>query len=111
MSFLLWAFLVFAQLSGLVASVQESPRLVMVMADSIPLYQAPGPEVAVSSYARATLQLRLLEASPDSLWFKVKIGEQKGYQFGHGERYWVRRSDVITPGPSRANVTVDLSLT
>jgi hypothetical protein len=91
-------------------SGQDATRFVIVAADSVPLYAAPDEHPRPAKYVRATLQLEVLDVSPDSLWYEVKIGEQKGYQLSHGERYWVRAEDVISPAHERAAVSVDLSL-
>src|SRR5439155_11212546 len=40
----------------------------------------------------------------------VGIGEDKGYQLRHGDRYWVARTDVIESRPFEGAVSVDLSL-
>lgn len=88
----------------------QVPTVVIVVADSIPLRPSPAETASATRFAPAALQLQVLSATRDSAWLKVKIGEQRGYQLRHGEQYWVRQRDVATPHPTRAQVSVDLSV-
>ena len=88
---------------------RQSP-FAIVTADSIPLRPSPTMESSPSMYAPATLQLQLVDSLPDSQWYKVRIGENKGYHFGHGERFWVNRSDLTRPVSDDLRLTLDLSL-
>ena len=96
---------------GLTSLGQWPPGpLVMVTRDSVVLRDAPSASARASRFAHATLQLAVLATSADSAWYRVRIGEDKGYQLRHDERFWVRRSDVAEPRVSEVEVTVDVVL-
>ena len=84
--------------------------LVIVISDSAELRDAPSTASAPIRFARATLQLGVLSESADSAWYRVAIGEDRGYQLRHDEQFWVRRSDVVEATTPRAEVTTDVSL-
>ncbi len=88
----------------------QAPDYVIVLPDSAPLRVAPSADAEARTYAPATLQLQVLEVAPDSSWYWVKIGEDKGYELSHSERHWVLRSDVISAASSMASMTLDVSL-
>ena len=85
-------------------------HLLIVTRDSVALRDAPSTSAQVKRFAHATLQLAVLGTSPDSTWFCVKIGEDKGYQLRHTEQLWVRRSDVAEPAASQTAIKVDVAL-
>ena len=91
------------------AAAQDS-RLVLVTRDSVPLRRLPASTAPIARYAHATLQLAVIGVSADSTWYRVGIGEDKGYQLRHGDHYWVTRTDVSEPRPFAGDVSVDLSL-
>ncbi len=91
--------------------VKKNDHLVMVIKDSIPLRTEPDSQAQISKYALISLQLKVLEISEDKIWYKVKIGEDKGYQLRHEEEYWVFHEDVyLEPENSLAEITLDLSV-
>jgi len=93
------------------SSAIEKGQLVIVDRDSVALRLDPNASATPSKYAMIGLQLRVLDITHDGLWYKVKIGEQKGYQLRHEEEYWVRDSDVFKePSSSRVNMTLDVSI-
>ena len=104
------ALLITLLTAGVATLPAQVRAVVIVVADSIALRPTPTEAAPATRFAPAALQLLVLSATPDSTWLKVKIGEQKGYQLRHGEQYWVRRRDVTIPHPTRAQVTVDLSV-
>ncbi len=83
---------------------------VIVTRDSVALRDAPSASARATRFAHATLQLAVLASSADSVWYLVKIGEDKGYQLRHNERVWVHRSDVAESRASQADATVDIVL-
>src|SRR5207249_4587527 len=90
------------------AAAQDS-RLVLVTRDSVPLRRLPASTAPIARYAHATLQLAVIGVSADSTWYRVGIGEDKGYQLRHGDHYWVTRTDVSEPRPLAGDASVDLT--
>jgi hypothetical protein len=88
----------------------QDAQLAIVKADSAPLRLFPDSNAPIVRLAPATLQLQILSTSRDSLWLRVKTGEQKGYQLRHTDRYWIRRQDVFTQHRTRARVSIDVSV-
>jgi len=99
-----------AALSAASPGAAQDSLLVLVTHDSVPLRTLPSSTAPIAKYGRATLQLAVVGASTDSAWYRVGIGEDKGYQLRHGDRYWVARTDVIESRPFEGAVSVDLSL-
>ena len=86
-------------------------QLVMVIQDSIPLRVEPNTSAKIAKYALTGLQLKILEISSDELWFKIKIGEDKGYQLNHSEEYWIENEDVyVEPKNRLSEITLDVSI-
>jgi len=89
----------------------EVDNLVIVIKDSIPLRVEPNTEAQIAKYAVVSLQLKVLEVLEDKEWYKVKIGEDKGYQLRHTERYWVFNEDVYKePESCYSNIKLDVSV-
>lgn len=89
----------------------EIDNLVIVIKDSIPLRMEPNNQSQIAKYAVVSLQLKVLEVSKDKEWYKVKIGEDKGYQLRHTERYWVFNEDVYKkPESCYSNIKLDVSV-
>lgn len=72
----------------------EIGDLVIVTKDSVPLRTETNNQAKIAKYADVSLQLKILDISDDKKWYKVKIGEQKGYQMSHIEKYWGFHEDV-----------------
>lgn len=89
----------------------EVNNIVIVIKDSIPLREEPNDQSKIAKYAFASLKLKVLEISESEEWYKIKIGEQKGYQLKHDERHWVFKEDVYHhPESSYANIRLDVSV-
>lgn len=89
----------------------EIDNIVIVIKDSIPLRVEPNTQAKIAKYAVTSLQLKVLEVSEDKEWYKVKIGEDKGYQLRHTERYWVFNEDVYKePESCYSNIKLDVSV-
>ncbi|MCH7760720.1 hypothetical protein IIA15_04870 [candidate division TA06 bacterium] len=107
--FILIIFFQFLVINYLFAA--EVGELVIVIQDSIPLRAEPNSRAKIAKYAVASLQLRVLEITKDNKWYRVKIGEQKGYQLRHTEEYWLFHKDVYQePVNSNSEITLDVSV-
>lgn len=82
----------------------------IVVKDRVPLLAGPGGQHPVAHRAAASLQLSLTGASTDGAWLEVKIGENKGLQFDHGQRFWVAPGDVFRPKSTPVKLDLDVSL-
>jgi len=102
--------LIIVALTSIEGLAQGTRQQVIVTKDSIALRLTPSTSDLPSKYAMIGLQLQVLEMSSGGGWYKVKIGEQKGYQLTHTENYWVAASDVFQePTESRVSIVLDVS--
>ena len=89
----------------------EIDELVIVVKDSIPLRLEPDSLSEIIKYVYISLQLEVLEISSDKNWYKVKIGENRGYQLNHSEEYWTHMKDVYQePKNSLSEIELDVSV-
>ena len=89
----------------------DSDQIIIVKKNQISLYAEPDEDAEIMKKAFFGLQLKIMEISNNKMWYKVKIGEDKGYQLKHGERFWVRGQDVYKEVETPfIKVKVDLSL-
>jgi len=99
-----YIFLITNSLTG-----TEIGDLVIVTKDSVPLRTESNNQAKIAKYVNVSLQLKILDISDDKKWYEVKIGEQKGYQMSHIEKYWVFHEDVYQE-PENPNFEIQLDV-
>jgi len=85
--------------------------MAIIVKDSVPLRSQPNASSPIDKYVYAGLQLKINKISEDEKWYKIKIGESKGYEISRDKEYWVFHNNVYTESSTaHSNIFLDLSV-